>query len=510
MTWTTEEFLTLLLTLKQRNGDTTLLEIKRASGGMPQNLGETLCAFANMPGGGTIILGVDEKQGFEVTGIHDEAKLEAAIASHNRNDVVPAPHLEFETLIIDKSLNEETLEFTSMEPRIVLIVKVDGLGILDRPARYKNKPYLRQADGDYVMNDSELRMLAVNQLHQDERVRYDETPLQTTGADDLEEEQRKTYLENIKSSSRRLARYSDEEILRSTAVITDQAHLTLAGAYALGKYPQGLEPALTATAAVRIPGQSRSINLQDFDGPLAEMLEDMTHWVARNLPTYQIYSDDGQLSDVPVVPLASVREVLANALVHRDLGPDTLGLGKSIQIRITDRCLIVESPGGLRGISRQQLESPEHSQAAVNQRLYAMAKQLRTSSGARVIEGEGGGIREVLELAQRIGAPKPDFIDTGVKFKVILWFIDSDRVAVQPISIPQASDPHNWDKLGKNVPLLVRELDGGIQLSRAELAERTKLSSAQVRYALEALDAAGYLEMSGERGSKKTTYVLKP
>lgn len=60
---------------------------------MPAHLGETLCAFANMPDGGTIILGVDEKAGFAVTGVPHLAQLETTITSHNRNDVSPSPIL---------------------------------------------------------------------------------------------------------------------------------------------------------------------------------------------------------------------------------------------------------------------------------------------------------------------------------------------------------------------------------------------------------------------------------
>lgn len=33
-----------------------------------------------------------------------------------------------------------------------------------KPARYRDKPYLRQADGDYVMNPNDLRILALSAL----------------------------------------------------------------------------------------------------------------------------------------------------------------------------------------------------------------------------------------------------------------------------------------------------------------------------------------------------------
>ena len=55
---------------------------------------ETLCAFANMPDGGTIILGVDEGNGrFEVTGLTDLAAIESGIISQARQAVAPSPQL---------------------------------------------------------------------------------------------------------------------------------------------------------------------------------------------------------------------------------------------------------------------------------------------------------------------------------------------------------------------------------------------------------------------------------
>ena len=83
------------------------------------------------------------------------------------------------------------------------------------------------------------------------------------------------------------------------------------------------------------------------------------------------------------------------ALVHRNL--DAATDTKRVEIRIVEDKLVITSPGGLEGVSEHQLGQPD-GKSAVNPHLYDISRNLRTSNGARVIEGEGGGIREVQEV----------------------------------------------------------------------------------------------------------------
>ncbi|SHJ65192.1 Putative DNA-binding domain-containing protein [Tessaracoccus bendigoensis DSM 12906] len=70
--------------------------MKSAADGAP-TLGPTLCAFANMPEGRTIILGLDEAAGFVPVDVTRVAALEQAVSDQARTSVVPSLRCEFQT-----------------------------------------------------------------------------------------------------------------------------------------------------------------------------------------------------------------------------------------------------------------------------------------------------------------------------------------------------------------------------------------------------------------------------
>lgn len=263
------------------------------------------------------------------------------------------------------------------------------------------------------------------------------------------------------------------------------------------------------TAAVQLPSNTgaRNRDLQHFTGPLPALLEDTLDWCARNLAVVRAYRSDGHLAELPELPLSAVRELLANALVHRDLSPDTFGIGKSIQVRLTPSALMVLSPGGLKGISLQQLESEDHAQAAVNQRLYAIARRLRTADGLAVIEGEGGGIREVFRAAESYGLHTPTLIDTGVEFKAMLWRPEPDRRL--PDAALTVETPPHIVRPSRNDPRVSAALEFLGEASIQELRASTGLTARQIRYSLARLMDSGLAEMDGRQGVRGTTYRLR-
>ncbi|CAB0765046.1 transcriptional regulator [Corynebacterium diphtheriae] len=525
--------------------DSTDIEVKRASE-LPENLPETTCAFANMPSGGTIILGVDENRDFEVVGVADAAALEEALISQTPNSVKPAPMIECETF--------------TLEGKQVLVAQVNPVPLQNRPAHYRGVAYLRQSDGDYEMNDADLALVEIQKLSHSENFQFDVVPVLNSSTRDLDSVRVKSFLEAARAGSRILSKkIDDQELLETLNIVTVKGELTLAGIYALGEYPQGKAPQLRITAAVQLPREGSSVrtrNMQDFEGPLPDLLESALTWVKQNAPTRNVYDSSGNMRKESVYPLPAVRELIANALVHRDLSPNSDG--KWVEIRLCDDRLVISNPGGLRGISVKQLESATLSKNAVNPRLYDIAKRVRT---------EGAGIQEVLRQTRQALLAKPQLIDTGVQFTAILygasvfneaelewlrsiggdgltavekhllvglrkgesWHLSRILNEFSPITVAEAEKlMHGLKKRGfiesenqvprvekeettlakitKNAPTIAHALELKPEQSFEELLRTTGLSQGQLRFALDKLQAVGLVVREGGWGVHGTTY----
>lgn len=93
MDWTADKVRAAVEDLRRYGDDFVSVEAKRADGGLPENLSETVCAFANMPGGGVILLGVDQHDGFAISGVRQPNVLAQGLVDKTRATLDPAPHV---------------------------------------------------------------------------------------------------------------------------------------------------------------------------------------------------------------------------------------------------------------------------------------------------------------------------------------------------------------------------------------------------------------------------------
>jgi ATP-dependent DNA helicase RecG len=215
------------------------------------------------------------------------------------------------------------------------------------------------------------------------------------------------------------------------------------------------------------------------------MLDRAMEWARRTFDTAIVTVPDGSVHDRYAYPLVAFRELIANALIHRDL--DDWSAGLAIEVRLRRDRLVITNPGGLYGITVDRL-GRDPVTSARNARLVAICQHVYSAeTGARAIEALASGIPIVTGALAEAGLPPAHYIDSGIKFTVIL---------TQPA--PSAPAPAPRDQL------IYEALRDGPS-TVAALEAHTGLPAYTIRRSLRGLRAQGLIEQLGGQG-RPTTY----
>ncbi|MDT8284793.1 MAG: putative DNA binding domain-containing protein, partial [Thermovirgaceae bacterium] len=82
--------LQLVNEIRARKSELDTVEVKAARGGTPKRLFEALSAFANRPGGGVILFGLDEQKDFALVGVGDAHRLQEEVTHVAAGEMEPA------------------------------------------------------------------------------------------------------------------------------------------------------------------------------------------------------------------------------------------------------------------------------------------------------------------------------------------------------------------------------------------------------------------------------------
>jgi len=314
------EFDDLVQQLRNGGGDTSGVEVKSAAGGLPTTIAHSLSALANLPGGGLVILGLDERAGFTPVGLTNVQGLKQGLAGKARALTPPA----------QLDISDETVD-----GHAVVVARVAECPASDKPCRVTStrRAYLRGHDGNYQLSELEEQGF----LRSREAPGADRQVVPGTGTADLDPALVGSWTEQVRARRPALARFGGDELLRKAGVLAATGELTRAGLLALGTYPQEFVPQFVVRAADmrNSDPRVRASNITTLDGPIPTLLTAAMDWLRVNLPTAVVESSDGSVRNVPQFPLEALRELVANALVHRDLSPWSEGM--AVELRLVVR-----------------------------------------------------------------------------------------------------------------------------------------------------------------------------
>ncbi|WP_455721679.1 ATP-binding protein [Agathobacter sp.] len=408
---TTEELLEKLNMIQKLKCETSTLEIKSAQQGCPKHLYDSLSGFSNQDDGGIIIFGVDEKQNYKEVGVYDPQDIQKKI---NEQCLQMEPVIRPLLTVVEKN------------DKFFVSAEIPGVDITERPVFYKGKgrvkgSFTRVGDSDEPMTEYEVYSYeAYRKKYQDDIRTVDRVTMASLNKELLSE-----YIMLLKKDKPRLAAISDEDIYELMS-IKRQNNITLSAVMNFSSYPQAYFPQLCIIATV-VPGieigdlgeqGERFLDNQRIEGTISEMLEGAIQFVSRNMRTKTIInSRTGKREDRTDYPITAVREVVLNALVHRDYSIHTEGM--PIQLVMYEDRMEVRNPGGIYG----RIKIDQLGKVQPDTRNPVMASELEV---LKITENRYSGIPTIRRAMQEYDLQQPEFIDERGNFVVKLYKYVSD------------------------------------------------------------------------------------
>lgn len=357
----------------------------------PDAIAETLVAFANSEGG-TLVLGIDA-QGKPGNILVDE---DAAGALQAAETLCHPP-------IIAEWQQEETPE------GIVVVLRVERserLHTLD-----DGRVLVRSGRGNRTLTGPEIHALASTKVTGD----YETTVVPGAERSDLDDGVIDFYLERRQERNPREV-VSKEKLLQQIGAITPEGIPTVSGVLLFGKNPQALLPhsrcvfvnfkheqvADTETGAISYGRR------EEIGGPLAKIIERSFEVILQEMGKSAVVRGLKR-EEQREYPPSVVREVLVNAVCHRDYKLS----GRAIEVRMYDDRLEIASPGGLPAYITVENIVDEHYSR--NPRLVNGLFQWK------YIEELGLGVDHMFAEMAANGLPAPTFDAKPHSFKVILF-----------------------------------------------------------------------------------------
>jgi ATP-dependent DNA helicase RecG len=163
------------------------IEVKAARGGTPK-LYDSLSSFTNRSGGGVILLGLDEAQGFKIVGVGNPQRVQEDVSSCVRNEMAPPVTVEFTVDEIDDE--------------VVMAIEVQETPNEQKPCYYKSQglrgnggAYLRSGGTDRSMTDYEI----FGYVSSRGQPKHDEDVISDAALDDLDMRLVENYIDRAET-----------------------------------------------------------------------------------------------------------------------------------------------------------------------------------------------------------------------------------------------------------------------------------------------------------------------
>ena len=229
-----------------------------------------------------------------------------------------------------------------------------------------------------------------------------------------------------------------------------------------------------------------------FDGSPTQQVDRATAWIDNELG-FDLVVVGRRRHELPRLPARALREVIANAVAHRDYQL----AGSAVEIRISPREVVVVSPGGF--VAPVTSDNLHNAHASRNRRVIQVLRAFGLAEDA------GRGIRVVRdEMSDNLRA-EPRFLEeppghVTVRLPIESPFSPEERAWVRELE-------YRTDLLPTDRRVLI-EAARGKELTNSDIRSLLGIDSSTARQTLQRLRDTGLLEQDGERRGARYRIVL--
>ena len=453
----------VILKNKLFSGESINIEYKVEMPKKSEKYMKTVVAFANGRGG-RIVFGVDDKT-LNIVGMNPDTIFQTMDSITNAISDSCEPKIYPDVTL--QSIDDKTIIVVEIHPGPMRPYYIKNKGLVDG-TYVRVAGTSRHAEG-YMLK--ELILEGQNRYFDNEPCEYLE--INEDDIKDLCDKMKKIAIENTWNDEEKAAiRDVTKNILITWGILKeDNGKIIPTNAYALLTGKMQIQP--TIQCAV-FKGKTRAyfVDRREFSGPIQDQVQLAFQYVLEKINMgMQIKGIYRQ--DVYELPINSVRELIANAVAHRNyLEPG------NIQVAIFDDRLEVTSPGMLLNTVsiKKMIEGYSRLRNPAIANAFAYMK---------IIEKWGTVIPRILRECKEYGLKKPELIDFDGDFRVNMYRREEKSKTTQTTTQTTTQiTTQTTIKLTKNDHEILQVIQNNPALSQKEIAMELGWTVDRVKYYL--------------------------
>ena len=435
---------------------------------------KTVVAFAN-GNGGKIVFGVKDNK--EIVGVENEFEVMDGIINAISDSCYPM-------IVPDISLH-------TLENKTVILVEIEG---------GKKKPYYLKSKGvqkgTYIRSGATTRIIEEDYVLKElvlegENKYFDQQVCHGESVSDEEIEKFCEWLEKLarknSENDTEIRKITRNTLLNWKVLEEKNGRIFPTNAYILLSGKENWEVSRKIQCGV-FKGETRSIfvDKKEFEGSIIMQLEKAYQYVLEKI---NLGSDIVGIYRVDKyeIPPKSIREVIANAVIHRSyLEPN------DIQVALYDNRLEITSPGML--LSGVNVKRMKEGYSKLRNRAIASV-----FAYVNIIEKWGSGIPRIMNEIRKYGLQEPEFIAFENDFRVNIYrksynTTQSTQGSTQNISKKEKLDVKNLTETDK---IIINTIINNPEMSQKQIADNLNWTVNKVKYYMKKFKQKNILKYEG-------------